>query len=192
MSAQLGGITFLPPYILKPLLLAFFPDGRKPHSRRLSLHFDNCRVERSKASENFFVENSLVRVRHVPDSSDLAPSDFWLFGHMKAALVGQQFPGPEDLLTGTQEFLSEIQRSELEFVFHHWMEQVRWVVHNNKEYFHEQTFDDDRPLQFCPDRPVATPYRPSENFVAGLQWVSLISLESHSELPQALGDLTGY
>jgi hypothetical protein len=41
-------------HILKPMLLIVFPDGGKPHSRRLSLHLDNCRVHRSKASENFF------------------------------------------------------------------------------------------------------------------------------------------
>jgi hypothetical protein len=40
-------------YILEPLLLAVFPDGRQPHSRWLSLHLDNCRVRRSMASENF-------------------------------------------------------------------------------------------------------------------------------------------
>jgi hypothetical protein len=43
---------------------------------------------------------------------------------MKAALAGQQFPGPEDLLTGIQEFLSEIQMSELEFLFHDWIDRV--------------------------------------------------------------------
>jgi hypothetical protein len=40
-------------HILKPLLLAVFPDGRKRHSCRLLLHLDNCRVQRSKTSENF-------------------------------------------------------------------------------------------------------------------------------------------
>jgi hypothetical protein len=40
-------------HIFEPLLLAVFPDGRKPHSHRLSLHFDNCRIHRSKDSENF-------------------------------------------------------------------------------------------------------------------------------------------
>jgi hypothetical protein len=40
-------------YILEPLLLAVFPDGCKPHSHPLSLHLDNCRVHRSKASQNF-------------------------------------------------------------------------------------------------------------------------------------------
>jgi hypothetical protein len=56
---------------------------------------------------------------------------------MKAALAGQQFPGPEDLLTGIQESLSEIQRSELELIFHHWIERVQWVSDNDGDYFHE-------------------------------------------------------
>jgi hypothetical protein len=56
---------------------------------------------------------------------------------MKAALVGQKFPGPEDLLIGVQEFLSEIQRSELELAFHHWIERVQWVLDNDGDYFHE-------------------------------------------------------
>jgi hypothetical protein len=124
-------------HILEPLLLALFPDGRKPHSRRLSLQLDNCRVHCSKVSERFFAGNSIIRVAHSPYSLDLAPSNFWLFGHMKAASKGQQFPGSEDLLTGIQEFLSQVQRSELEFVVHHWVERVQWALDNNGDYFHE-------------------------------------------------------
>jgi hypothetical protein len=71
-----------------------------------------------------FAENSIIRVPHPPCSPDLAPSDFWLFEHMKAVLAGQQFPGPYDILIGIQEFLTEIQRSELDFVFHRWIERV--------------------------------------------------------------------
>jgi hypothetical protein len=59
---------------------------------------------------------------------------------MKMALAGQQFPGPEDLLTGIQECLSQIQRSELEFVVHHWVERVQLVLENDGDYFHGQTF----------------------------------------------------
>jgi hypothetical protein len=76
-------------HILESLLFAVFPDGRKPHSRRVSLHLDNCRVHRSKASENFFAENSIIRVLHSPYSPHLVPSDFWLFGHMKVVVTGQ-------------------------------------------------------------------------------------------------------
>jgi hypothetical protein len=53
------------------------------------------------------------------------------------ALAGQQFPGPEDLLTGIQEFLSEVQRSELELVFHQGIGRVQWVLDNDGDYFHE-------------------------------------------------------
>jgi histone-lysine N-methyltransferase SETMAR len=95
-------------HILESLLLAVFPEGRKPHSPRLSLAFNNCRVRCSKVFENFFAENYIIRVCYPPYSPDLAPSDFWLFGHMKTALAGQQFPGPEGVLTGVQAFLCEI------------------------------------------------------------------------------------
>jgi histone-lysine N-methyltransferase SETMAR len=123
--------------ILEPRLLAVFPGGRKQYSRRLSLHLDKCRIYRQKASEDFLVENSIIRVPHLPYSADLAPSDFWLFRDMKAALVGQKFPEPEDLLIGVQEFLSEIQRSELELAFRHWIERVQWVLDNHGDLFHE-------------------------------------------------------
>jgi hypothetical protein len=56
---------------------------------------------------------------------------------MKAALAGQWFPGPEPLLTVIQQFLSEVQRSELELVFRHWIERVQWVLDNNGYYFCE-------------------------------------------------------
>jgi hypothetical protein len=55
---------------------------------------------------------------------------------MEATLAGQQFPGREDLLTDIQEFLSEIQSSELELVFRHWIERVQWVLDNDGHYFH--------------------------------------------------------
>jgi hypothetical protein len=147
-------------HILEPLLLTVFPESHKPHSRRLSLHLDNCCIQRSKGSENCFAENSIIRVRRPAYSPDLAASDFWLFGHTRAALVEQRSPGPDDLLTGIQEFLGEIHRSELELVFHHWIERVQWVLDNNGDYFHESTFDGHYPFQFSPDRPAATIYRP--------------------------------
>jgi hypothetical protein len=63
-------------HILEPLLLAVFPDGRKPHSGRLSLHLDKYRVHHSKTSENFFAQNLIIPVPHPLYSPDLAPSDF--------------------------------------------------------------------------------------------------------------------
>jgi hypothetical protein len=93
---------------------------------------------------------------------------------MKAALAGSQFPGQEDLLTGIQEFLSEIQRPELELVFHHWIERVQWVLDNNGDYFHEQTFSNYHSFQFCPDRPVGTIHRSPD--VGAELWKCVCSL----------------
>jgi hypothetical protein len=80
------------------------------------------------ASENFFAGNSIIPALHAPYSPDLAPTDFWVFQHIKAALTRQQLPGPDDLPMGIREFLSKIQTSEFEFVFRHWIEGVQWVL----------------------------------------------------------------
>jgi hypothetical protein len=59
---------------------------------------------------------------------------------VKGELAGQQLTGPADLFGATHAFLDEIQKSELEHVFRHWVEHIRWVLNNNGDYFHESTF----------------------------------------------------
>jgi transposase len=75
--------------------------------------------------KSFFDENSLRRVPQPLYSSDIAPSNFWLFGHMKTALEGSHFKEPEDLLEAITESFKEIYPSELMIVFQHWVERVR-------------------------------------------------------------------
>jgi hypothetical protein len=70
---------------------------------------DNCRVDFSKTTEQFVAKNHIESVPHTLSSPDLAPLDFWLFGHAKISLVGQTFDEPEQLLEATTEFLNEIQ-----------------------------------------------------------------------------------
>jgi hypothetical protein len=123
--------------IMQSLLDKRFPEGRPAHTSRLMVHFDNCRVHFSKLSLKFFDENSLRRVPLPLYSSDIAPSDFWLFGHMKIALEGSHFKEPENLLETITEFLKEMHSSKLMIVFHHWIERVRWVIEHNGDYYHE-------------------------------------------------------
>jgi histone-lysine N-methyltransferase SETMAR len=96
-------------HVLVPMVAKVFLRGRTPHTRRLQLHLDNCRVHFSEAAEQFITENHIGRVPHPPYSPDLAPSDFWLFGYLKTSLVGQTFDEPEQLLEAITEFLNEIQ-----------------------------------------------------------------------------------
>jgi transposase len=64
---------------------------------------DNCRLHFLKATEQLITENHIGRVPHPPYSPDLAPWDFWLFGHVKASLVSQTFDEPEHLLHAVTE-----------------------------------------------------------------------------------------
>jgi hypothetical protein len=121
--------------IMRPLIAKLFPMGRIPHPHRLIVHLDNCRVHFSKDSQKFFDDNSLLRLPQPHYSQDLAPLNFWLFGHVKSALNGSKFEGPDELLQGIHDFFNEVQGSELMMVFQHWIERVRWVIEHDGDYY---------------------------------------------------------
>jgi histone-lysine N-methyltransferase SETMAR len=124
-------------HALAPMIVKVFPRGRIPHTCRLRYHLNNCRFHFSEAIEQFITENHTERVIHPPYSLNLAPSDFWLFGHVKTSLVGQIFDDPEQLLEAITEFLNEIQPPEVVTVFRHWVERTQWVLENNGDYYHK-------------------------------------------------------
>jgi hypothetical protein len=78
-----------------------------------------------------------MTVPHPPYSSDLALSDFWLFGHIKTSLAARVFNDADELLEAVIEFLNKIQPSELQLVFHHWIVRVEWIGANNGDYYHK-------------------------------------------------------
>jgi histone-lysine N-methyltransferase SETMAR len=123
-------------HVLAPIVAKIFSRGRIPHTRRPQFHLDNSRVQFSKVTEQFITENHIGRAPHPPYSPGLAPSDFWLFGHVKTSRVGQTFDESEQLEAIT-EFLNKIQPPEVVAVFSHWPERVRWVLENNGGYYHE-------------------------------------------------------
>jgi histone-lysine N-methyltransferase SETMAR len=124
-------------YVLALMVAKSFPRGRIPHTRRLQLHLDNCRVHFSKVTEQFITENHIGRVRHPPHSPDLAPSEIWLFSHVKTSPAGQTSDEPEQMLEAITEFLNEIQPPEVVAVFSHWVEMMQWVFENNGDYYHD-------------------------------------------------------
>jgi hypothetical protein len=84
---------------------------------------------------SFCQENRLRLAAHPPYSSDLAPSDFFLFGHIKHCLQGIVFPSREELLTAIHEIVRAIPRPTLEDVFRYLMERLEWVSQNNGDYY---------------------------------------------------------
>jgi hypothetical protein len=121
-------------HVLAPQVQTVFPQGRTRHTPQLNVHLDNWCVHFSKVTEQFLIENQLLHVPHPPCSPDLDPSDFWLFGRIKAGLGGRSFAEPEVLLEfseGVREFLEGIPAAELTEVFEGWVDRVRWVIAHN-------------------------------------------------------------
>jgi hypothetical protein len=70
-------------------------------------------------------ENGLRLAIHRPDSPDLPPSDFFLFGYANDRLQGIVFASREELLAGINEILDEIPPRTLPRVFEDWIERLK-------------------------------------------------------------------
>jgi hypothetical protein len=79
--------------------------------------------------------NVLRLAAHPPHSPDLAPADFFLFGHVKHCLQGTIFPSREELLEAINEIITVIPSQTLHGVFEHWMERLHWVCPNSGDYY---------------------------------------------------------
>jgi hypothetical protein len=69
----------------------------------------------------------LNRLVHPLYSPDISPYDFYLFGKVKSALIGQEIPDEIELLDAATEILNGISSAELQAVFHSWIERVQNV-----------------------------------------------------------------
>jgi hypothetical protein len=71
---------------------------------------------------------------HPPDSPDLAPSKFYLFGHVKRCLTGLSFEDADQLLAAVKGVLEGIEKVTLQAVFLEWMDRLRKCIATNGEY----------------------------------------------------------
>jgi hypothetical protein len=120
--------------ILEPLEQKIFPNGRKPHAKRLTVHLENCSIHISGASEVFMAEHNMIRFKHPPYSPDLAPSDFCLFSTIKEKLTDIQMVNEENLFYRLRELLNEIPVRELRKVFDTWIKRLMDVTQRDGSY----------------------------------------------------------
>jgi hypothetical protein len=69
----------------------------------------------------FLDYNSLRRAARLPDSPDLASSNFWIFGYLKGVFQGNSFDEPDELLSAKQKMLRGVDREALDAVVQEWM-----------------------------------------------------------------------
>jgi hypothetical protein len=61
----------------------FYLEGRNPHERERTLHFDNAPIHSTRTGMGQLEQSRSKRMEHPPYSPDLAPYDFLLLGYMK-------------------------------------------------------------------------------------------------------------
>jgi histone-lysine N-methyltransferase SETMAR len=77
------GNTFNAEYYRLNILTEFLLLRQQDAERRLVIRADNARPHTARKCRAFCEENQLRLAVHSPYSPDLAPSDFFLFGHIK-------------------------------------------------------------------------------------------------------------
>jgi transposase len=116
------------------ILTELLPLRPKVDGMRLVVHADNARPGTTRKCRAFCEENRLRLAVHPPYLSDLIPSDFFLFEHIKHSVQGIAFPSHEELSAAIHEIIGAIPRPTLEDMFRHWMERLEWVSQNNGDY----------------------------------------------------------
>jgi histone-lysine N-methyltransferase SETMAR len=81
------------------------------------VHAENADPHLAKCVTESMDYNELKRVLHPPYSPDLAPSAFYLFGHVKHQLQGHEFTEGAELVSAISEILTQIPTDTLVDVF---------------------------------------------------------------------------
>jgi transposase len=109
------------------------------------IHADKARPHTALRTRTFMAENSMKPAPHPPYSSDLAPSDFDLFGYVKGRWTGQMFESREDLFEAMIEILRSIPMEKVMEVFLEWERRLRRSIDIdgsvlNKDSFYSKSF----------------------------------------------------
>jgi histone-lysine N-methyltransferase SETMAR len=118
------GQKFNASYYIDNILQSLFENRSTGPGSGLIIHADNARSHTAQRILRFCWENRLEIAPHLPYSPDLAPSDFFLFGHVKHALEGDEFPSEEALLAAIHSILSNLTGDTLRAVFAKWIERL--------------------------------------------------------------------
>jgi hypothetical protein len=108
-------------------------DCRRSETRHCP-NFDNATPHTARETLGFLKSHRMKRAPHPAFSTDLAPSDFYLFGKIKTALMGSEFEREQSLLDGVLRVINPISREELEYVFEDWLSRLDQSVQRDGDH----------------------------------------------------------
>jgi hypothetical protein len=101
---------------------------------KLIVHADSARPRKTTVSQQFMARNVMVIAAHPPSSPDLAPSDIYLFGHVKGLLRGALFEAGERLLLAIEGIFRSLEKWSLTKVFLEWMKRPERCIETDRDY----------------------------------------------------------
>ena len=99
------------------------------------LHMDNASPHNAETVRSLLSRTSFLRICHPPNSPDLAPSDFWLFGYLKQKLEYQKTVDKESLLEALRSILEKVPSEMWRNVFLDWKRRLEWVIAHEGDYY---------------------------------------------------------
>jgi hypothetical protein len=109
---------------------------RKPRST-FWVHMDNSMCQNGAKITSEFQKHHLARMPHPPDSPDINPCDFRLFGMLKGILKDREFVSSEEIEVAIADLWNDLTSDDVQSVFRHWMSRFTWVIENGGEYIPE-------------------------------------------------------
>jgi len=100
----------------------------------LWLHCDNAKPHVSRLTNQTLSSHRMKRLQHPPYSPDLAPSDFYLFGMVKAKLAGRGFGTKDEILEEIRKIVDSVPKSELISVMNEWKRRLHAVSETDGGY----------------------------------------------------------
>jgi transposase len=112
-------------------------DGKHRRTlRSVYLHLDSAPADNIKRSRHEITRTKVSRVVHLAYSPDVAPSNFFLFGHLKGDMVGFTSNSPADILSEIHRPFQEIPKETLVAVYDEWITRLEWITEHKGEYYH--------------------------------------------------------
>jgi hypothetical protein len=90
--------------VLEPLVEMCSADDRQIHEGKSMLHFGNGPIHNAEAVQDHLTGLGFKRLEDPPESLDLSPCDFFVFGPMKGNFRGQRFDSLDGLFDAVDSF----------------------------------------------------------------------------------------
>ena len=139
------GACFIRNFLLKdrrwiPTGIVQTYDHSRKHSQNQAerntfiLHHDNPRPNCSAQTQDATTSLKFTVVLHLPYSSDLAPSVFWLFPKLKETLKGKHFSSDAEVEAAVRKWISSQPQTFFMDGMNKWVERVKKCVAVNVGY----------------------------------------------------------